>query len=134
MKFTGDIAHKSLTQIEKHIASQSPFVFSAQVLLSTGKLPKKEVLFGLNKDEGTYFLVYGLPGFNVPGESLITRNEFLKGVAIVMANASNLTRDAAIFQYTEWTDENNRMKNRDLLGSLVGDRMFVCPLLEFAHR
>lgn len=104
-----------------------------EVLLSTGKLPKKEVLFGLNKDEGTYFLVYGLPGFNVPGQSLITRNDFLKGVAIVMENASNLTRDAAIFQYTEWTDENNRMKNRDLLGSLVGDHMFVCPLLEFAH-
>ncbi|XP_063763739.1 cholinesterase-like [Eleginops maclovinus] len=104
-----------------------------EVLLRTGKLPKKEVLFGINKDEGTYFLVFGLPGFSNTGESLLTRNEYLKGVEIVMANASNVTRDAAIFQYTEWTDENSGMKNRDLLGSLAGDRMLVCPLLEFAH-
>ncbi|KAI4815599.1 hypothetical protein KUCAC02_005740, partial [Chaenocephalus aceratus] len=51
-----------------------------EVLLSTGKLPKKEVLFGLNKDEGTYFLVYGLPGFNVPefAHSYSNRGEFMK--------------------------------------------------------
>ncbi|KAF1393882.1 hypothetical protein PFLUV_G00020660 [Perca fluviatilis] len=105
-----------------------------EVLLSTGTLPKTEVMFGLNRDEGTYFLVYGMPGFNITGQSLITRNEFLKGVAISMAHASDVTRDAAIFQYTDWTDENNRMKNRDSLGSLVGDQQFVCPVLEFANR
>ncbi|KAJ4935399.1 hypothetical protein JOQ06_016935 [Pogonophryne albipinna] len=104
-----------------------------EVLLSTGNLPKKEVLIGLNKNEGTYFLMYGLPGFNLHGQSLITRNEFLKGVALVMANASTLAREAAIFHYTEWSDENNRTKNRDLLGRLVGDYLFISPLLEFAR-
>ncbi|XP_031717211.1 acetylcholinesterase-like [Anarrhichthys ocellatus] len=105
-----------------------------EVLLSTGNLPKKEVLFGLNKDEGTYFLVYGMPGFNITGQSLITRNEFLRGVAITMQHASDLTRDGAVFQYTDWTDENNRTTNRDSLGSLVGDQLFVSPVLEFAQR
>lgn len=51
-----------------------------------------------------------------------------------MAHASDVTKDAAIFQYTDWTDENNRMKNRNSLGSLVGDQLFVCPVLEFANR
>ncbi|XP_054456848.1 acetylcholinesterase-like [Anoplopoma fimbria] len=105
-----------------------------EVLLSTGNLPKKEVLFGLNKDEGPYILVYGVPGFDITGQSLITRNEFLKGVAIAMPHESDVTRDGAVFQYTDWTDENNRTKNRDLLGSLLGDQLFVCPVLEFAHR
>lgn len=104
------------------------------MLLRTGKLPKKDVLFGLNKDEGTFFLVYGMPGYNITGQSLISRKEYLQGVAITMADAGDVAREATIFQYTDWTDENNRMKNRDSLGSLVGDQLFVCPVLEFTHR
>ena len=105
-----------------------------QVLLRTGKLPKKEVLLGVNKDEGTFFLLYGVPGFNITGHSLITRNEFLHGVTLAMVDASEVVRDTAILHYTDWTDENNRMKNRDLLGSLVGDQFFNCPVIEFAQR
>ncbi|KAE8295463.1 Cholinesterase [Larimichthys crocea] len=104
-----------------------------EVLLSTGKLPKKDLLLGLNKDEGTYFLLYGVPGFSLT-QSLITRNEFLHGVNLTMTNENYVTREAAIFQYTDWTDENSKMGNRDSLGTLVGDGLFVCPLLEFAHR
>lgn len=103
------------------------------MLLSTGTLPKKEVLFGLNKDEGTYFVNYGVPGVTL-NQSLVTRNEFQKGVAMLMPHASDVTRDAAIFQYTDWTDVNNGTKNRDLLASLYGGQMFFCPVLEFAHR
>uniref|UniRef100_A0A8D3DI17 Carboxylic ester hydrolase n=1 Tax=Scophthalmus maximus TaxID=52904 RepID=A0A8D3DI17_SCOMX len=104
-----------------------------EVLLSTGNLPKKELLLGVNKDEGTIFII-NVPGINITGQSLITRNEFLHGVTLTMEDASDVTRETAILQYTDWTDENNRMKNRDLLGSLVGDQLFVCPALEFAQR
>ncbi|XP_056298007.1 cholinesterase-like isoform X2 [Pseudoliparis swirei] len=107
---------------------------TVEVLLSTGKLPKKDVLFGINKEEGTYFLIYAIPGFNNTGQSLITRDEFLKGVHISMKHASDATRDMATFHYTDWTDENNSMTNRDSLGSLVGDQMITCPALEFARR
>ncbi|XP_031608532.1 cholinesterase-like [Oreochromis aureus] len=107
---------------------------AVDVLLSTGNFAKKDVMFGLNKDEGTYFVVYGVPGFNITGQSLITRNEFLAGVPLAMDTASDVTRDAAIFHYTDWMDEDNRMKNRDSLCSLVGDQMFICPVLDFAHR
>lgn len=105
-----------------------------QALLNTGNLPKKEVILGLNKDEGTYFLMYGAPGFNITGQSLITRKEFLSGVDLTMTDVNDVTKEAVIFQYTDWTNENSRMVNRDSLGTLVGDRLFVCPLLEFAHR
>lgn len=101
--------------------------------MSTGNLPKKELLLGVNKDEGTIFII-NVPGINITGQSLITRNEFLHGVTLTMEDASDVTRETAILQYTDWTDENNRMKNRDLLGSLVGDQLFVCPVLEFAQR
>lgn len=92
------------------------------------------MLLGLNKDEGTYFLLYGVPGFSITGQSLINRKEFLSGVDLTMTAASDVTKEAVIFQYTDWTDQNSRMVNRDSLGSLVGDRLFVCPVLEFTHR
>ncbi|XP_040903059.1 acetylcholinesterase-like [Toxotes jaculatrix] len=105
-----------------------------EVLLNTSNHAKKEVLLGLNKDEGTYFLVYGVPGFTNTGQSLITRSNFLQGVALTMVDASSVSREAAIFHYTDWTDENDKTKNRDFLGSLVGDHLFVCPVVEFAQR
>ncbi|XP_061924133.1 acetylcholinesterase-like isoform X1 [Entelurus aequoreus] len=105
-----------------------------EVLLQSADFPKKELLIGLNRDEGTYFLAYGMPGFSNTGQGLITRKEFMEGLQIVMADVGSVAADAAIFQYTDWTDENNRMKNRDSLGSLIGDQYFVCPPLEFAQR
>ncbi|XP_013868296.1 acetylcholinesterase [Austrofundulus limnaeus] len=104
------------------------------VLLTSNNLPKKELMMGLNKDEGTSFLVYGMPGFNITGESLISRDEFLKGVPLTMTRESDVTRETAIFQYTDWSDVKNSTKNRDSLGSLVGDQLFNCPVLEFASR
>lgn len=104
------------------------------MLLNSSNLPKKELLIGLNKDEGTFFLVYGMPGFNIYSESLISRDEFLRGVPLSMTSESSVTREAAIFHYTDWTDVHNGTKNRDSLGSLVGDQMFTGPVLEFAQR
>lgn len=103
-------------------------------MLNSSNLPKKEVMIGLNKDEGTFFLLYGMPGFDISGESLITRQDFLNGIPITMTDSSHVARQAAIFHYTDWTDEDNGMKNRDSLGSLVGDQIFVCPVLDFALR
>ncbi|XP_028321562.1 acetylcholinesterase-like [Gouania willdenowi] len=105
-----------------------------EVLLNNGKLPKKDLLLGLNKDEGTYFLAYGVPDFNLNDEHLITRSQFLKMVELLTSTDSDVTRNAVIYQYTDWADETNNMKNRDLLASLVGDQSFNCPLLEFAYR
>lgn len=41
------------------------------VLIQSGRFLKTEVLLGLNKDEGTYFHVYGPPGFGIHNQSLI---------------------------------------------------------------
>lgn len=91
-------------------------------------------MIGLNQDEGAFPLVCGAPGFNITSESLITRNEFLAGVGLTIPNASDITKEAIIFHYTDWTAENNKMKNHDSLGSLAGNRLFICPVLRFAHR
>ncbi|CAN9511484.1 unnamed protein product [Ophioblennius macclurei] len=105
-----------------------------EVLLNSGKLPKKELMLGLTQDEGTFFLVYGAPGIDISSESLITRDQFLKGLNLSLYTTSEVIREAVIFQYTDWTDVTNRQKNRDALGKLVGDQIIMCPVLEFAQR
>ncbi|KAL6478589.1 hypothetical protein MHYP_G00120220 [Metynnis hypsauchen] len=104
------------------------------VLLQSGRFLKTELLLGLNQDEGPYFLVYGARGFDIHHQSLISREQFLEGVALSLPGFSEMAREAAAFQYTDWTDELSGQKNRDSLGQLVGDRYFSCPLLDFARR
>ncbi|CAL8350983.1 unnamed protein product [Lota lota] len=105
-----------------------------EVLLKTGNFKKTEVLFGLNKNEGSYFLLYGMPGYSLAGESLISRKRFIEGIPLALPGTSHTTKEAAIFQYTNWSDVGDELKNRDAMGDLVGDKYFSCPTLEFARR
>ncbi|CAM4272192.1 unnamed protein product [Leuciscus chuanchicus] len=104
------------------------------VLIQSGRFLKTEILLGLNKDEGTYFLVYGAPGFGIYNQSLINRDQFLTGVSLALPGSGDMAREAAAFQYTDWTDEQSQHKNRDALGWLVGDHYLSCPMLDFARR
>lgn len=137
-----DIATK---QFELPGASHVSFPFAAVVdgsfltrsieeMWNSNDLPKKEVLLGINQDEGTYFVPYGVPGFNLSGQSLLTRDQFLKVVPRAMSGSPDQVIEAAILQYTDWTDEQNTLKNRDNLARLHGDNMFVCPVKEFMQK
>ncbi|XP_043925927.1 cholinesterase isoform X2 [Protopterus annectens] len=104
-----------------------------RALNKLGHFKHTNALVGVNKDEGTYFLVYGAPGFSKDNESLITRSEFLEGVKMSLPDASELGVESVIFQYTDWADEHNLEKNRDALDDIVGDQNVICPVLEFAQ-
>lgn len=54
---------------------------SPQALISSGNFKETQILLGFNQDEGTYFLLYGAPGFSKDNESLISREDFLEGEA-----------------------------------------------------
>lgn len=88
---------------------------------------------GLNHDEGTYFLVYTIPGFDINSESLITRAQFRTGIDLILRE-QNITEETVIFQYTDWADEENSTKNRDSLNRVQSDYNFVCPVQDFASR
>lgn len=89
---------------------------------------------GLNQDEGTYFLVYTVPGFDITSQSLITKTQFLNGVNIIFSHAQNITKEVTTFQYTDWADEENGTNNRESLNRMVSEYMFICPVQDFAYR
>ncbi|XP_072114555.1 acetylcholinesterase [Mobula birostris] len=110
------------------------FPESPDAMISTGNLKRTQVLLGVNKDEGSYFLLYGAPGFSKDSESTITRKDFMSGVKLSVPHASDLGLEAVALQYTDWMDEHNGVKNRDAMDDIVGDHNVICPLIHFAHK
>ncbi|XP_019345837.1 acetylcholinesterase [Alligator mississippiensis] len=107
---------------------------SPEVLLNAGSFAEMPVLAGVVRDEGSYFLIYGAPGFSKDNESLITREEFLGGVRLGVPQAGELAAEAVVLQYTDWRDPEDPVKNREALDDVVGDHNVVCPVTLFAQR
>ncbi|CAN0093841.1 unnamed protein product [Lampetra fluviatilis] len=102
-------------------------------LVDRGAFNHTDLLVGVNLNEGSFFLVYEVPGFSKDADSLITREQFLQAIGMCLPYISDLGRDAAVLQYTDWNDEHNRVKNRDALDAMVGDLNVVCPVQEAAR-
>ncbi|XP_071780191.1 acetylcholinesterase isoform X2 [Centroberyx gerrardi] len=104
-----------------------------EAMLNSGNFKDTQILLGVNQDEGSYFLLYGSPGFSKDNESLISREDFLEGVKLSVPHANDIGLEAVVLQYTDWMDENNGVKNRDGLDDIVGDHNVICPLAHFAR-
>ncbi|XP_030636561.1 acetylcholinesterase isoform X2 [Chanos chanos] len=102
-------------------------------MISSGNFKDTQILLGVNQDEGSYFLIYGAPGFSKDNESLISREDFLEGVKMSVPHANEIALEAVVLQYTDWMDENNPLKNRDAMDDIVGDHNVICPLQQFAR-
>lgn len=102
--------------------------------MKNNNIPQKEILAGVNHDEGPTFLVGTVPGIERKGQSLITRKQFLYGVELLMKGEDYCTKQMAIKMYTDWTDVNNGKKNRDTLTKMTTDKLFICPVERLASR
>lgn len=89
---------------------------------------------GVVKDEGSYFLVYGAPGFSKDNESLISRAQFLAGVRVGVPQASDLAAEAVVLHYTDWLHPEDPARLREAMSDVVGDHNVVCPVAQLAGR
>ncbi|KAM8973151.1 acetylcholinesterase [Pelodytes ibericus] len=110
------------------------FPETPETLMNMGKMKTCPMLVGVNKNEGSFFLVYGLPGFGVNNESLITREDFVGGLKMAVPQANDIALEAVNMQYTDWEDEQNGAKNRKAMDDLVGDQNVNCPVAYFAGK
>ncbi|KAF7207239.1 acetylcholinesterase [Nothobranchius furzeri] len=104
-----------------------------EAMINSGNYKDTQILLGVNQDEGSYFLLYGAPGFSKDNESLISKEDFLEGVKMSVPHANEIGLEAVVLQYTDWMDENNGLKNRDAMDDIVGDHNVICPLAHFAR-
>lgn len=89
---------------------------------------------GVVKDEGSYFLVYGAPGFSKDNESLISRAQFLAGVRVGVPQVSDLAAEAVVLHYTDWLHPEDPARLREAMSDVVGDHNVVCPVVQLAGR
>ncbi|XP_066248312.1 acetylcholinesterase-like [Euwallacea similis] len=103
-------------------------------LLADGDYEDMEILLGSNQDEGTYFLLYDfIDFFEKDGPSFLQREKYHDIVDTIFKNFTQLEKDAIVFQYTDWEHVNDGYLNQKMVGNVVGDYFFVCPMNEFAE-
>lgn len=105
-----------------------------ETLLQAGQFKKTQILVGVNKDEGTAFLVYGAPGFSKDNNSIITRKEFQDGLNMFFPSVSEFGKESILFHYADWLDDQRPENYREALDDVVGDYNIICPALEFAEK
>ncbi|KAM6225057.1 cholinesterase [Rhynchocyon petersi] len=103
-------------------------------LLQLGQLKNTQILVGVNKDEGTAFLVYGAPGFSKDNESIITREQFKESLNMFFPGVSDFGKESILFHYSDWVDDQRPEHYREALDDVVGDYNIICPALEFTRK
>uniref|UniRef100_A0A023F5Z0 Carboxylic ester hydrolase n=2 Tax=Triatoma infestans TaxID=30076 RepID=A0A023F5Z0_TRIIF len=102
--------------------------------LATRNFKKTNILMGSNTEEGYYFIIYYLTELFRKEENVyVNREEFLQAVRELNPYVNNVARQAIVFEYTDWQNPDDPIKNRDALDKMVGDYQFTCNVNEFAH-
>ena len=69
-------------------------------LLKAGKFILKDSLLGINKDEGTFWILYSVKGLSKDDPSLLTHSQYREGVDVIDWDLSNATREKVKDMYT----------------------------------
>ena len=100
-----------------------------RTLLHSGRFARKDALLGINENEGSYWVIYALPGFSKDGPGLQNRTSFEQGVDTICWDMSASARMRVNHLYAP-EKETNYAGYRDALFNICGDKSFVCPTLE----
>lgn len=96
---------------------------------------KTKILMGTNLNEGMYFIIYYLTElFKLQEDVYLTREDFVKSVKDLNPYVGEIGQEAIIFEYTDWLNPDDPIKNRDAVDKIVGDYHFTCSVTEFAYR
>jgi len=106
-----------------------------QKSMDTKNFKKTNIMMGANKDEGVFFILYYLTDLFKNEETVfVNREDFIKSVGELNIYVKSVGREAIIYEYTDWLQPTDPLKNRDALDRMVGDYAFTCPVVNFAHR
>ena len=106
-----------------------------QTLVQTGETKNCSVIVGVNRNEASYFLLYGIPKyFRLANPDLLTHKQFVDAVKIVTSPVNNKRVIAAINHIYERSFlPANLLPYRAVLDSVAGDRAFKCPIIDLAR-
>ena len=104
------------------------------VSVKKGKFKKTSILLGGNKDEGSYFLIYGIPKlYTMKPHQSLERGEYLSVVESIARSNKHTLQEAIDFEYGVPQKFGTKARYRDILDDVVGDSEFICPVVDFGH-
>ncbi|ESP00050.1 hypothetical protein LOTGIDRAFT_113227 [Lottia gigantea] len=102
-------------------------------LFKRDEYKKVDVLLGVVKDEGSYWLIYGLPQyFALVNNRSLNYSEFVTAIDSLLPEANDNVKKAVIALYAESTPSEFR-NYRDIMDDIMGDQTFKCPVMQYAH-
>nr|WBW70144.1 venom protein [Lampona murina] len=102
--------------------------------LATKNFKQANILMGSNSEEGTYFIIYFLTDkFKNREDVYITREDFIDSIKRLHSHNSELGHESIAFEYTDWANPNDTIKNRDAVDKMVGDLHIACEVNKVAH-
>ncbi|GAB6020561.1 Acetylcholinesterase [Chamberlinius hualienensis] len=108
---------------------------SPQKALETKNFKKCPVLLGSNTEEGSYFIIYYLTELFKKEENIyVSREDFVDAVKKLFPSHNQIAQQAVTFEYTDWLNPDDPVRNRDNIDKMVGDYHFTCNVNEFAYR
>ncbi|XP_078493316.1 acetylcholinesterase [Ciona intestinalis] len=99
-----------------------------------GEQADVDVMAGHNTNEGSYFTLYTVPGFNISSRSILSKKEYIDGIALSGIKTNELGRSGAAFMYADWENPDNVLQYRDGVNEIVGDFHVVCPTVLLSKR
>ena len=105
---------------------------SPMKLLNQLNFPRKNVLLGINQDEGTFWTLYAIPGFSKDHESLQNSSSFEKAIDVIGWDLSESDKQK-VSQLYKPTNSQDFDGYRDAINNICGDRSFACPTEELAN-
>lgn len=103
--------------------------------IAAGDFKKTSILLGGNKNEGVYFLIYGIPQmfyWKLPNET-ISEKDYIDVVQLLSRSDKQIVTDTVNFEYGVPQKFGERERNREILDDMLGDADFVCPVVDFAR-
>lgn len=108
---------------------------SPEKLLESKDFKKTKLMLGSNTEEGTYFIIYHLTElFKNSEDVFLSREDFKKTVRELTPNMNPIGQEAIMYQYTDWLNPHDLIKNRDAIDKIVGDYHFTCHVNRIADK
>ncbi len=136
------LAHDSIDELLSQPFVDGNFLPESPInLLSKGSVKNCPILLGSNKNEGNVFLISSKTPdyYDFTKKPTINNEKFQRYIKSVFAyypsypsNASNATLNAILYRYSNWDNLENTNANYDKLDAAYGDRLVVCPTVDFA--
>lgn len=115
--------------------------YDPEIMLKNGDFKKCPLLLGVNRDEGSYFIVYLAQGnMSIETWPYVDQKTFRHAIEQYFpyipaypTERPPMILESILQTYTRWHDHNNTIQNAIQLNLAVGDYHFTCPTVYLAN-